>query len=438
VTVINSYAETSGAGYYFEDDFVIVDAGTRPGYNFTGWTVNEGDITVSNDSSAWFIMPASAVVITANWELLPVYTIGYVLDGGSDPSNNPMVYTAADLPLSIADLLKANHTFLGWTVTYDSGISVMVDGSFTIPVGTTDNLVLTANWAKLSVYDIVYVLEGGENAVDNPSTYTAADLPITITNPTKEGFVFAGWTIVFFDNSQPDVTIPTVSYVLAKGTTGTVGLTAVWEPIIDETPIANYNQVYAEFGSYYDAETGQFCKDLFDGYTVESVLEAEHIMNAAAQVHTYLLVLYDRFDVGHFTVADDVAILKVATRVLTQAIEDMNTALKVDIPPLFVDVYDRGNSIRVWFSYPVEIENVSAVVDGEPVGFDGGLLSATKAWIPGVGYINAYSYIDVTKTDNWQLIVLTLSAYDQVLVLELKNDQYKVPVEQVTPLPIVP
>lgn len=150
VTVINSYAETSGAGYYFEDDFVIVDAGTRPGYNFIGWTVNEGDITLSNDSSAWFIMPASEVVITANWGLLPVYNIGYVLDGGSNPSNNPIVYTATDLPLSIADPFKANFTFLGWTVTSDSGISVMTDGSFTIPVGTTGNLVLTANWAELS------------------------------------------------------------------------------------------------------------------------------------------------------------------------------------------------------------------------------------------------------------------------------------------------
>ena len=430
VTVINSYAQTSGAGYYFEDDFVVIDAGTQPGYIFAGWTVNEGDISLSNDYSTWFIMPASSVVVTANWELLAVYSIDYVLNGGSNPFNNPLVYTAADLPLSIADPFKADCTFLGWIVTYDGGVSVVVDGSFSIPLGATGDLVLTANWDDeiSAVYDIVYVLDGGINAEDNPSTYTAADLPVTIVNPTKVGFVFAGWTIVFFDNSQSDITMPTVSYVLAEGTTGDIGLTAVWEPIIDETPIADYNRVYAQFSSYYDAETGQFCVDLFDGYTVESVLEAERIMNAAAQVHTYLLVLYGRLDVGHFTAADSTSILEVSTRVLMQAIEDMNKALKLDVPSLFADVYDRGNSIRVWFSYPVEIDNISAMADGEPIEFGDGLLSGTKAWVPGVGYLNAYSYIDVAKTDSWQMVVLTLRANDQVLVLELENDLYNLSV----------
>ncbi|MDR0493431.1 MAG: InlB B-repeat-containing protein [Nitrososphaerota archaeon] len=328
VTVLNSYAETSGTGYYSEADGVTVDAGTRLGYTFIGWTVNEGNIVLSNETSTGFIMPASEVVVTANWEILSEYSIGYVLDGGSDPSNNPLVYTVADLPLSIVKPFKANYTFLGWTVEYDSGTSVTVEGSFTIPVGTIGNLVLSANWAELSLYDITYTLEGGKNAADNPSTYTVDALPISIANPTKEGFVFMGWTIVFFDGNQPDIVVPTINCSLLEGTTGSVGLTAVWEPILDEPFFRDYTRAYETFSSYYDTETGQFCKDLFEGYTIESVSEAEHTMNAAAQVHSYLLVLYGRFDVGQFTAADDTAILEVATRVLAQALADMNTNLK--------------------------------------------------------------------------------------------------------------
>ncbi|MDR0492579.1 MAG: hypothetical protein LBH74_02930, partial [Nitrososphaerota archaeon] len=68
VTVNDSYASVTGAGSYQAGDPVTINAGTRPGYTFTGWTINEGSITLPNTPTATFTMPPTDVVVTANWQ----------------------------------------------------------------------------------------------------------------------------------------------------------------------------------------------------------------------------------------------------------------------------------------------------------------------------------------------------------------------------------
>lgn len=68
VTVNGSYAQTTGAGNYAEGATVAIDAGTRSGYTFDGWTSADG-VTFANAGSAQttFTMPEKAVTVTANW-----------------------------------------------------------------------------------------------------------------------------------------------------------------------------------------------------------------------------------------------------------------------------------------------------------------------------------------------------------------------------------
>lgn len=68
VTVNGSYAQTTGAGSYAKDTTVTIDAGTRSGYTFNGWTSTDG-VTFANAGSAQttFTMPDKAVTVTANW-----------------------------------------------------------------------------------------------------------------------------------------------------------------------------------------------------------------------------------------------------------------------------------------------------------------------------------------------------------------------------------
>ncbi len=68
VTVNDSYAQTTGAGNYAEGATVAIDAGTRSGYTFDGWTSADG-VTFANAGSVQttFTMPDQAVTVTANW-----------------------------------------------------------------------------------------------------------------------------------------------------------------------------------------------------------------------------------------------------------------------------------------------------------------------------------------------------------------------------------
>ena len=69
VTVNNSYAATTGAGRYGVNDAVAIQAGSRSGYEFTGWTVSAGGATLddANVPATSFVMPVGNVTVTANW-----------------------------------------------------------------------------------------------------------------------------------------------------------------------------------------------------------------------------------------------------------------------------------------------------------------------------------------------------------------------------------
>jgi len=91
VTVNNSYAATTGAGSgYRAGNPVTINAGTRSGYTFTGWTVNLGGVTLANTNSATttFTMPDKDVTVTAGWKLI-VVTPPPVIVGPVDPPPPP-------------------------------------------------------------------------------------------------------------------------------------------------------------------------------------------------------------------------------------------------------------------------------------------------------------------------------------------------------------
>jgi len=44
-----------------------------------------------------------------------------------------------------------------------------------------------------TIYQINYVLDEGINNTANPNTYSQDTLPITLQNPTKDGYIFEGW-----------------------------------------------------------------------------------------------------------------------------------------------------------------------------------------------------------------------------------------------------
>jgi uncharacterized repeat protein (TIGR02543 family) len=84
----------------------------------------------------------------------------------------------------------------------------------------------TKNTDTLSLaYTLTYEgLSGAALATTNPTSYTASDAAITLNNPTKDGFVFTGWTCLALS-----VTVPNDRMVIAEGTTGDLKFLANWE-----------------------------------------------------------------------------------------------------------------------------------------------------------------------------------------------------------------
>lgn len=63
--------------------------------------------------------------------------------------------------------------------------------SKSIDKGTTGNKSYTANWTPIN-YTITYNLDGG--TANNKTSYNIETATFTLSNPTKNGYVFVGWT----------------------------------------------------------------------------------------------------------------------------------------------------------------------------------------------------------------------------------------------------
>ena len=90
-----------------------------------------------------------------------------------------------------------------------------------IDIDLVNDCLLNATWhynfKPGEKYTITYNLNGGANNSANPKYYTVKSDTITLKNPTKKGYIFAGWY-----NGSKKVT------VIEKGSTGNITLTAKW------------------------------------------------------------------------------------------------------------------------------------------------------------------------------------------------------------------
>jgi len=147
------------------------------------------------------------------------YTVSYKYDGTA-PANAPAA--PAETSASIGDSINVaeapsleHYSFSGWTT---SDVTV-TDGEFTMP---GKNISFIGSWTAVD-YTITYDLDGGALAegVTNPVSYNIESEPITLNNPTKTGYTFAGWT-------GTDLTEAAETVTIAKGSTGDRSYTATW------------------------------------------------------------------------------------------------------------------------------------------------------------------------------------------------------------------
>ena len=137
---------------------------------------------------------------------------------------------AVKLSIANTGTPETGYEFSGFT----AGEGVTITSSedvYTLTVPASDVTVDVVNQAI--IYNITYKGvedEGVTFTEDNPEAYTVANESFTLSNPSREGYVFAGWT-------YEGQTEPTKTVTIAKGSTGDKTFTANWEKLLTNTDI---------------------------------------------------------------------------------------------------------------------------------------------------------------------------------------------------------
>ena len=195
-------AKLNPTTYDVTSSTIVLNNPTKDGYTFLGWTGSNGDTPQTGVS----IEKGSRgdKVYIANYSAV-AYSITYNLDGGIE-NTNPTGYNTASATFTLNNPIKEGYIFIGWTGSNGNAPQTRV----TIETGSTENKTYTANYLLIP-YNIVYNLDGGNLATDNPTKYDVTSGTITLYNPTKDGCTFVGWTYEGQTTPQMSVSIDTGS-----------------------------------------------------------------------------------------------------------------------------------------------------------------------------------------------------------------------------------
>lgn len=185
-----------------EHNYVYGDA-ADPTYRTAGHTAGSACSVCGQAQSEENTIPSKA------------FTVKY--DGNGNTSG--IMAAQTDLHYSVGGNLtkcaytKTTYEFTGWNSKADGTGASFEDGADIHDVDliqlVEDNdgsVTLYAQWKRVQC-SVTYELNGGVNAADNKTSYRLSDLPVTLSNPTKTGYVFSGWyTDGNYSNQITDIT----------------------------------------------------------------------------------------------------------------------------------------------------------------------------------------------------------------------------------------
>ena len=169
--------------YTIESEDIILQTPSKTGYDFAGWY---SDSRFSKRYYRIYSGSYDNLTLYAKWTHT-VYSIEYELNGGKNNSLNPPRYTIESNEIVLQEASKTGYNFAGWYA--DETFSEKVEK---IEKGTLGRKKFYAKW-QIITYSIEYELNGGENDVNNPTTYTVESEDIVLKKPSKTDYDFVGW-----------------------------------------------------------------------------------------------------------------------------------------------------------------------------------------------------------------------------------------------------
>ena len=198
------------------------------GFNYddttSEYTVNESFTLIAPENSkAIEYATENNVKYTALSDEKIEMEIEYDLDGGTASAEMPathIVGTTTELPAPT----KEDYAFSHWLIdtTGDGTVDTKSD-NIPAQISYEGKIKVQAVWAKL--YNITYVLNGGNEDFDGVTSYSAASEEIVLKEAVRDGYAFIGWYIDDDGDSIGDTKIETIAPDAEKDFT----LYAMWE-----------------------------------------------------------------------------------------------------------------------------------------------------------------------------------------------------------------
>ncbi len=211
------------ASFNIETPTFTLKEPAKTGYIFDGWTGTDlseatKNVTIAQGSTG-------DRTYTANWTPITYQIAFHANNGSGTMANQVFTYDVAQA-LTQNIFTRTGYTYEGWNTKADGSGTPYTDKQELLNLTAENGTVIDvyAQW-QIIPYTVTYDLAGGSVATANPTEYNVETAAFTLTNPTREGYDFAGWEGTGITGTATTVTI-------AKGSIGDRAYTATWTPIV--------------------------------------------------------------------------------------------------------------------------------------------------------------------------------------------------------------
>ena len=269
-------AQANPKTYTIESEDILLNAPTKDGYQFLGWTGTDISGVALN-----VIISKNSVgdrVYTAVWEAID-YTVVYHLNGGINSADNPKVYTVESPTINLLSPVKDGYVFGGWYSDADFSDEKRVTH---IAGGEIEDIELYAKWSA-AIYSVRFYKNHVRAVGTMDVQHLTYDIVATLNENAYilEGYTFKGWmldsdgTFIAYSDGQQvlnllttngsvlnlyakwEANTYTVTFDKNGGTGGTdsiyVKFDAEMPSAVAPTDISGYS-----FAGYYDADGNEY------------------------------------------------------------------------------------------------------------------------------------------------------------------------------------
>jgi len=324
VTISSAGKGYSGGGSYAAGVSVSISAGTAPeGQMFKNWTTASNGVSFAdaNKDMTAFTMPANAVTVTANFEMVPTPTPMYavtVTSAGMGSSGGGSYAAGATVSIS-AGTAPAGQQFKNWTTTNDDVTLADANNAmttFTMPANAvTVTAVFETVPTPVPTYYAVTVTSAGTGSSGGGNYAAGATVSIS-AGTAPAGQQFKNWTTmndgVTFDNANNVMTTFTMP-------SNAVTVTANFET----SPVVTPEMVFVAGGTFTmgcTAEQGNDCYD--DEKTISVTLSSYYIGKYEVTQGLWKAVMGS--NPSHFTGNDSLPVERVSWNMVKVFIDSLN------------------------------------------------------------------------------------------------------------------